>query len=182
MANVYYEKDVKYDALAGKTVSVIGYGSQGRAQSRNLKDSGVKVLVGLRKDGKSWQLAMSEGMEVVSIEEASEKGDVIQILLPDQIQQAVYDASIRRFLFPGKALGFSHGFNIHYHQIVPPEGVDVFMVAPKGPGPLVRRMFEEGKGVPSLIAVHKDFSGKAKDIALSYAKAIGSLRSGVIET
>jgi len=182
MANVYYEKDVRYDALAGKTVSVIGYGSQGRAQSRNLKDSGVNVLVGLRKDGKSWQLAKSEGMEVVSIEEASEKGDIIQILLPDQIQQEVYETSIKKFLKQGKALGFSHGFNIHYHQIVPPEGIDVFMVAPKGPGPLVRRMFEEGKGVPSLIAVYKDYSGKAKDIALSYAKAIGSLRSGVIET
>jgi len=182
MANVYYEKDVKYDALAGKVVSVIGYGSQGRAQSRNLKDSGVKVLVGLRKDGKSWGLAKSEGMEVVSIEEASERGDIIQILLPDQIQQSVYENSIKKFLKSGKALGFSHGFNIHYHQIVPSEGVDVFMVAPKGPGPLVRRMYQEGKGVPSLIAVYKDYSGKAKDIALSYAKAIGSLKSGVIET
>ena len=182
MANVYYEKDVKYDALAGKVVSVIGYGSQGRAQSRNLKDSGVKVLVGLRKDGKSWGLAKSEGMEVVSIEEASERGDIIQILLPDQIQQSVYENSIKKSLKSGKALGFSHGFNIHYHQIVPSEGVDVFMVAPKGPGPLVRRMYQEGKGVPSLIAVYKDYSGKAKDIALSYAKAIGSLKSGVIET
>jgi len=182
MANVYYEKDVKYDALSGKTVSVIGYGSQGRAQSRNLKDSGVKVLVGLREGGKSWNLAKSEGMDVVSIEDAADAGDVIQILLPDQIQQEIYARSIEKYLKEGKALGFSHGFNIHYHQIVPPEGVDVFMVAPKGPGPLVRRMYEEGKGVPSLIAIYRDYSGKAKDIALSYAKAIGSLRAGVIET
>jgi len=182
MANVYYEKDVKYDALSGKTVAVIGYGSQGRAQSRNLKDSGVNVLVGLRKGGRSWELARSEGMNVVTIEEAAEAGDVIQILVPDQIQQEVYEASIKMYLKAGKALGFSHGFNIHYHQIIPPEGVDVFMVAPKGPGPLVRRMYEEGKGVPSLIAVYRDYSGKAKDIALSYAKAIGSLRAGVIET
>lgn len=182
MANIYYEKDVKYDALSGKTVSVIGYGSQGRAQSRNLKDSGVKVLVGLREGGRSWDLAKSEGMDVVTIEEAASAGDVIQILIPDQIQQEVYEQSIKKYLKEGKALGFSHGFNIHYHQIVPPEGVDVFMVAPKGPGPLVRRMYEEGKGVPSLIAVYRDYSGKAKDIALSYAKAIGSLRAGVIET
>jgi ketol-acid reductoisomerase len=182
MANVYYEKDVKYDALSGKTVSVMGYGSQGRAQSRNLKDSGVKVLVGLREGGKSWNLAKSEGMDVVSIEDAANAGDVIQILLPDQIQQEIYARSIEKYLKEGKALGFSHGFNIHYHQIVPPEGVDVFMVAPKGPGPLVRRMYEEGKGVPSLIAIYRDYSGKAKDIALSYAKAIGSLRAGVIET
>jgi len=182
MANVYYEKDVKYDALSGKTVAVIGYGSQGRAQSRNLKDSGVNVLVGLRKGGRSWELARSEGMNVVTIEEAAEAGDVIQILVPDQIQQEVYETSIKMYLKAGKALGFSHGFNIHYHQIIPPEGVDVFMVAPKGPGPLVRRMYEEGKGVPSLIAVYRDYSGKAKDIALSYAKAIGSLRAGVIET
>jgi len=182
MANVYYEQDVKYDALLGKTVAVIGYGSQGRAQSRNLKDSGVNVLVGLRKGGKSWELARSEGMNVVTIEEAAEAGDVIQILVPDQIQQEVYETSIKMYLKSGKALGFSHGFNIHYHQIIPPEGVDVFMVAPKGPGPLVRRMYEEGKGVPSLIAVYRDYSGKAKDIALSYAKAIGSLRAGVIET
>jgi len=182
MANVYYEKDVKYDALSGKTVAVIGYGSQGRAQSRNLKDSGVNVLVGLRKGGRSWELARSEGMNVVTIEEAAEAGDVIQILVPDQIQQEVYETSIKMYLKAGKALGFSHGFNIHYHQIIPPEGVDVFMVAPKGPGPLVRRMYEEGKGVPSLIAVYRDYSGKTKDIALSYAKAIGSLRAGVIET
>lgn len=182
MANVYYEKDVKYDALSGKTVAVIGYGSQGRAQSRNLKDSGVNVLVGLRKGGRSWELARSEGMNVVTIEEAAEAGDVIQILVPDQIQQEVYETPIKMYLKAGKALGFSHGFNIHYHQIIPPEGVDVFMVAPKGPGPLVRRMYEEGKGVPSLIAVYRDYSGKAKDIALSYAKAIGSLRAGVIET
>ncbi len=182
MAKIYYEQDVKYDALSGKTVSVIGYGSQGRAQSRNLKDSGVNVIVGLRKGGRSWELAKSEGMNVGTVEEAAEAGDVIQILIPDQMQQEVYEASIKRFLREGKALGFSHGFNIHYHQIVPPEGVDVFMVAPKGPGPLVRRMYEEGKGVPSLIAVYKDYSGKAKDIALSYAKAIGSLRAGVIET
>ncbi len=182
MAKVYYEQDVKYDALSGKTVAVIGYGSQGRAQSRNLKDSGVKVLVGLRKGGKSWELAKSEGMEVATIEEAAEVGDVIQILIPDQMQQEVYENSIKRYLKEGKALGFSHGFNIHYHQIIPPDGVDVFMVAPKGPGPLVRRMYEEGKGVPSLLAIYKDYSGKAKDIALSYAKGIGSLRAGVIET
>lgn len=182
MAKIYYEQDVKYDALSGKTVAVIGYGSQGRAQSRNLKDSGVKVIVGLRKGGRSWELAKSEGMDVTTIEEASEVGDVIQILIPDQMQQEVYETSIKKHLKEGKALGFSHGFNIHYHQIIPPEGVDVFMVAPKGPGPLVRRMYEEGKGVPSLIAVYKDYSGKAKDIALSYAKAIGSLRAGVIET
>lgn len=182
MAKVYYEQDVKYDALSGKTVAVIGYGSQGRAQSRNLKDSGIKVLVGLRKGGRSWELAKSEGMEVATIEEAAEAGDVIQILIPDQMQQEVYENSIKKHLKEGKALGFSHGFNIHYHQIIPPDGVDVFMVAPKGPGPLVRRMYEEGKGVPSLLAIYKDYSGKAKDIALSYAKGIGSLRAGVIET
>lgn len=182
MAKVYYEKDVKYDALVGKTVSVIGYGSQGRAQSRNLKDSGVNVVVGLREGGSSWNLAKSEGMNVVTIEEAASIGDIIQILVPDQVQQEIYEQSIKKYLKEGKALGFSHGFNIHYHQIVPPEGIDVFMVAPKGPGPLVRRMYEEGKGVPSLIAIYRDYSGKAKDIALSYAKAIGSLRAGAIET
>lgn len=182
MAKIYYEKDGDLNYLKGKKVAVIGYGSQGRGQSLNLKDSGIDVVIGVRKDGKSWQKAKEDGMEVATIEEASKMAQVIQILIPDHLQGEVYREKIRPYMEEGDMLMFSHGFNIHFSQIIPPENVDVTMIAPKGPGNLVRRMYVEGKSVPALIAVEQDYTGKAKEIALAYAKAIGALKAGVIET
>jgi len=182
MAKIYYEKDGDMKYLEGKTVAVIGYGSQGRGQSLNLKDSGVNVVVGVRKDGASWKKAQEDGLEVAEIEEAARRGDIIQILIPDHIQADVYKAHIEKHLTEGKMLMFSHGFNIHFSQIIPPKNVDVTMIAPKGPGNLVRRMYLEDKSVPALIAVEQDYTGKAKETALAYAKAIGALKAGVIET
>ena len=182
MAKIYYEKDGDLNYLKGKRVAVIGYGSQGRGQSLNLKDSGIDVVIGVRKDGKSWQKAKEDGMEVATIEEASKMAQVIQILIPDHLQGEVYREKIRPYMEEGDMLMFSHGFNIHFSQIIPPENVDVTMIAPKGPGNLVRRMYVEGKSVPALIAVEQDYTGKAKEIALAYAKAIGALKAGVIET
>ncbi len=182
MAKIYYEKDGDLNYLKGKKVAVIGYGSQGRGQSLNLKDSGVDVVIGLRKDGKSWNKAKEDGMEVATIEEAAKMAQVIQILIPDHLQGEVYREKIAPYMEDGDMLMFSHGFNIHFSQIIPPETVDVTMIAPKGPGNLVRRMYVEGKSVPALIAVEQDYTGKAKEIALSYAKAIGALKAGVIET
>ncbi len=182
MAQMYYDRDADLGLLKGKTIAVIGYGSQGHAQAQNLKDSGLKVIIGQRPGGPNFDLAKSHGFEPVSAAEAAEKADIIQVLLPDEHQADVYRESIASNLAEGKALMFSHGFNVHFHQIVPPGGVDVFMVAPKGPGHLVRSQYVEGAGVPGLIAVYQDASGKARDLALAYAKGIGATRAGVIET
>jgi ketol-acid reductoisomerase len=182
MVETFYEKDANLDLLKGKTIAVIGYGSQGHAQAQNLKDSGLNVIIGLKKDSKSVETAKKDGFEVYDTPEAVKKGDIIQVLIPDEVQSFVYKKDIEPNLEEGNALGFSHGFNIHFGQIVPPKNVDVFMVAPKSPGHLVRRMFKEGKGVPGLLAVQQDYSGKAKDLGLAYAKGIGCTRAGVIKT
>ncbi|MDR3543939.1 MAG: ketol-acid reductoisomerase [Desulfosporosinus sp.] len=182
MAKMYYEEDANLELLKDKVIAVMGYGSQGHAQAQNLKDSGLKVLIGLRPGSARWGRAEAAGFEVMTVEEAAKRADVIQILLPDETQSRVYNAEIKQYLTTGKALVFSHGFNIHFGQIVPPKDVDVFMVAPKSPGHLVRRTYTEGAGVPSLIAVHQDATGKAKELALAYAKGIGSTKAGVLET
>lgn len=182
MAKMYYEVDANLELLKGKVIAVMGYGSQGHAQAQNLKDSGLKVLIGLRPGSARWERAEAAGFEVMTVEEAAKRADVIQILLPDETQSRVYNAEIKQYLTAGKALVFSHGFNIHFGQIVPPKDVDVFMVAPKSPGHLVRRTYTEGAGVPALIAVHQDATGKAKELALAYAKGIGSTKAGVLET
>ncbi len=181
MAKIYYDQDADLKYLSDKTVAVIGYGSQGHAHAQNLRDSGIKVLVGIRP-GKSKEQAEKDGFEVLSVSEAVKKAQVIQILIPDEIQARVYKEEIASNLSSGKALGFSHGFNIHFRQIIPPRDVDVFMVAPKGPGHLVRREYQEGRGVPALVAVEQDASGGAMALALAYAKALGATRAGVIET
>src|SRR5512136_96901 len=177
----YFDDDADLGVLKGKKIAVIGYGSQGRGQSLNLRDSGLSVIIGLRP-GKSWDRAKKEGFEVLPVKDAVKKADVVQILVPDELQAAAYRADIGPNLKPKTCLMFSHGFNIHFGQIVPPTTVDVIMVAPKGPGAMVRRTYEEGKGVPALIAIHQDASGKAKDIALAYAKGIGATRAVVLET
>lgn len=178
---VYYERDVEMGILNGKTVAVIGYGSQGHAHAQNLRDSGVQVILGLRP-GKSWNAAIEDGFQVFTVEEAVQKADIIMILVNDEYQADLYKNQIAPNLKPGKALAFAHGFNIHYGQIVPAPEIDVFMVAPKAPGHLVRRVYTEGKGTPCLVAVHQDASGKAKELALAYAKGIGGTRAGVLET
>ncbi len=182
MAKVYTDSDASLEPLKGKRIAVIGYGSQGHAHALNLKDSGLDVVVGLKKGGKSWDRAKADGLEVMEVAEAAKAAQVVMILIPDTVQPEVYKDEIAPYLEEGDALAFAHGFNIHFGQIVPPEYVDVFMVAPKGPGFLVRRMFVEGKGVPCLAAVAQDYTGKAFDIALAYAKGIGGTRAGVIET
>ncbi len=182
MARIYYDGDASLEALSGKTVAVIGYGSQGHAHALNLKDSGVEVVVGLRKGGKSWEAAEAAGLRVLPIPEAAEAGDLIAVLIPDQAQPRVYREHIEPHLSSGKALLFAHGFNVHYGQIVPPQDVDVIMVAPKAPGHRVREVFVEGGGTPALLAVYRDATGKAKELALAYAKGIGCTRAGVIET
>ncbi|MEW8969909.1 MAG: ketol-acid reductoisomerase [Mesobacillus sp.] len=181
MVKVYYQADVNEGVLKGKRVAVIGYGSQGHAHAQNLRDSGHQVVVGLRP-GKSWAQAEEDGFRVLPVREACETADVVMVLLPDEKQPAVYEKEIKPALTAGKALAFAHGFNVHFHQIVPPEDVDVFLVAPKGPGHLVRRTFEEGAGVPALIGVHQDVTGQAKELALAYAKGVGAARAGVLET
>ncbi|MDQ0270022.1 ketol-acid reductoisomerase [Cytobacillus purgationiresistens] len=180
MAKMYYNGDANLEYLNGKTVAVIGYGSQGHAHSQNMRDSGVDVIIGLRK-GKSWDQALEDGFNVYSVAEATEKADVVMILLPDEMQTKVYKEEIEPNL-SNQALMFAHGFNIHFNQIVPPKESDVLLVAPKGPGHLVRRTYEEGAGVPALFAVHQDVSGEARELALAYARAIGSLRAGGLET
>ena len=183
MAKIYYDQDVKKEYLEGKIVAVIGYGSQGRAQALNLHDSGVKVVVGLREGGKSFNLIEKDGLKAMSISEAAKIGDIVQILIPDEVQAKVYyQEGIDKNLQEGNVLMFSHGFNIHFGQIVPPKNVDVVMIAPKSPGRLVREMYVQGKGVPNLIAVYQDYSGKAKEIGLAYSQAIGGTRAGTIET
>ena len=178
---VYYDKDADLSLIKGKTVAIIGYGSQGHAHAANLKDSGVNVVVGLRQ-GASWNKAVAAGFDVRTVAEATKAADVVMILLPDENQPLVYKNEIAPNLKDGAALAFAHGFNIHYNQIVAPKGVDVIMIAPKGPGHTVRSEFLKGGGVPSLIAVHQDATGKACDVALSYAAANGGTKGGVIET
>jgi len=182
MVDVYYDKDADLGRLEGKKIAVIGYGSQGHAQAQNLRDSGLDVVVGQRKGGASYEQAVADGFEPVTAAEAAAQADVVQVLLPDVIQRKVYEKDIEPNLEAGNALVFSHGFNIHYDQIVPPADVDVFMVAPKGPGHIVRRIYKDGEGVPCLLALYQDASGQAKDIGLAYAKGIGGTRGGVIET
>ncbi|MEO8364066.1 MAG: ketol-acid reductoisomerase, partial [Ilumatobacteraceae bacterium] len=181
-ANVYYEKDADPALILAKKVAVIGYGSQGHAHALNLKDSGVDVVVGLRGESSSKAKAEATGLRVMSIADATKFADVIMILAPDTEQKKIYEESIQPNLTEGKTLAFAHGFNIRFNRIEPPKGVDVIMVAPKGPGHLVRRTFTEGGGVPALIAVAQDATGSAKALALSYAQAIGAARAGVIET
>ena len=182
MANVYYEKDADRSVIADRKVAIIGYGSQGHAHALNLKESGVDVRVGLGVGSKSIEKASSAGLKVTTIEEASAEADVIMILIPDTEQKRVYEESIAPNLSAGDALVFAHGFNIRFGRIVPPADVDVIMVAPKGPGHLVRRTYEEGGGVPCLVAVEQDATGKALALGLAYADAIGGARAGVIET
>ena len=179
---VYHDKDIDESVLKEKTVAVIGYGSQGRAQALNMRDSGVDVVLGLRPGGKSWEKAKADGFEPMTVLEAAEKGDVVLMLIPDMVQPSVWKEEVSLAMKPGKALQFAHGFNIHFDEIQPQENVDVIMVAPKSPGPEMRRQYEEGFGVPSLVAVKQDASGQALDKALAIAKALGSGRAGVIET
>ena len=181
-ANVYYDKDADISIIRGKKVAVIGYGSQGHAHALNLKESGVDVVVGLRDGSSSAAKATDAGLKVMSIADASKWADVIMLLAPDTEQKKIYDEHVKQHLTDGKALAFAHGFNIRFERIAPPKGVDVIMIAPKGPGHLVRRTYTEGGGVPALIAVAQDATGKAKQLALSYASAVGGGRAGVIET
>ncbi len=182
MLKMYYDKDAQLEVLKDKTIAVIGYGSQGHAQAQNLHDSGLSVVVGLRKESKSFAKAQADGLKVTTVAEAAKAADIIQILAPDTKQAQIYKDEIAPYLEAGNALCFSHGFNIHYHQIIPPEDVDVFMVAPKGPGHLVRRVYTEGFGVPCLVAIEQDATGNALKLALAYAKGVGGTRAGVIET
>ncbi len=181
-ATVYYEEDVDESYIANKKIAIIGYGSQGRGQAQNLNDSGYDVVVGLREGSSSREVAESDGLEVTNIEDAAKTGDVIQMLIPDNVQPEVYESKIEPGLDEGDALFFSHGFNIHYNQIQPPEDVDVVMVAPKGPGNLVRRVYTEGQGVPALLAIYQDYTGESRDTGLAYAHGLGATRAGVILT
>jgi ketol-acid reductoisomerase len=181
MAKIYYEQDADLNVLKGKTVAVIGYGNQGRNQALNLKDSGIKVVIGARSE-KTKQQAKADGLEACDAKEAAAKADIIQILIQDDLQGSLYKNDVLPSLKAGKALMFSHGFNIHFGQIVPPADVDVFMIAPKGPGHLVRTTYLEGKGVPALVAIHQNATGNALKLALAYGKAIGASRAGILET
>lgn len=181
MAKIFYEKDADLSVLQGKTIAIIGYGSQGHAQAQNLRDSGLSVIIGLRP-GKSWETAKNDGFEVLEVADAATKADVIQILLPDETQAKVYKEEIEPNLKKGATIMFSHGFNVHFGQIVPSADKDVLLVAPKSPGHMVRRTYVEGFGVPGLVAVHQDATGLATQIGLAYAKGIGCTRAGVFET
>lgn len=182
MARMYYDPDANLDLFNGKTVAIIGYGSQGHAHALNLKDSGVNVVVGLYEGSKSAAKAEAAGLKVLPVAEAAQTSDYIMILLPDEVQKTVYAEAIAPNLSAGKVLLFAHGFNIHFGQVVPPADVDVVMVAPKGPGHLVRRTYEQGQGVPALFAVYQDATGQARDRAMAYAKGIGGTRAGILET
>ena len=182
MAKIYYEKDADLKLIKDKTIAIIGYGSQGHAHARNLHDSGIKVVVGLRKESDFWKRAEKDGLKVMTVPEAAKAADIIMILIPDDKQRAMYMDDIAPYLKQGDAIAFGHGFNIHFGQIVPPNTVDVFMVAPKGPGHLVRRTYEQGAGVPCLMAVYQDVSKNAQKVALAYAMGIGGARAGVLET
>ncbi|KXS44271.1 ketol-acid reductoisomerase [Methanolobus zinderi] len=182
MAQMYYDSDADLDVLKGKKIAVMGYGSQGHAQAQNLHDSGLDVVIGLRKGSKRWKQAEDDGLKVMTVAEAAKAADVVQILLPDEVQSQVYYSEIEPGLEAGNAIVFSHGFNIHYNQIRPQEDIDVYMVAPKSPGHLVRRTYKDGAGVPGLIAVFQDASGNAKQMALAHARGVGCTRAGVYET
>ncbi|MGB9825957.1 MAG: ketol-acid reductoisomerase, partial [Desulfofundulus sp.] len=182
MVKVYYDNDADLGVLQGKTIAVLGYGSQGHAQAQNLRDSGLNVIIGLHEASRSREKAKADGFEVYTPREAAARADIVQMLVPDEVQPHLYREEVAPHMKAGKTLMFSHGFNIHYGQIVPPGEVDVIMVAPKGPGHIVRRMYAEGKGVPCLMAVHQDASGRAREMALAYARGIGGTRAGVFET
>ncbi|BAB66514.1 ketol-acid reductoisomerase [Sulfurisphaera tokodaii] len=182
MAKVYIDKDASLDPIKDKTIAVLGYGSQGRAWALNLRDSGLKVLVGLEREGNSWKVAESDGFNPMHTEDAVKKSDIVIFLVPDMVQRYVYRERVAPYLRDGMDLVFAHGFNIHYKLIEPPKTVDVYMIAPKGPGPIVREYFAKGGGVPALVAVHQNYSGKAFEKALAIAKALGATRAGVIET
>ncbi len=182
MAQIYYDEDADLSLLQGKTVGVIGFGSQGHAHALNLKDSGVNVIVGLYPGSRSWKQAEEAGLRVGSVAEVAQAADIIMMLTPDQVMKEVYETGVEPGLADGKMLMFAHGFSIHFGQIVPPPGVDVTMIAPKGPGHLVRRVYTEGGGVPALLAVHQNATENAKQLALAYAKGLGATRAGVLET
>ncbi|MBB5252387.1 ketol-acid reductoisomerase [Sulfurisphaera ohwakuensis] len=182
MAKVYIDKDATLDPIKDKTIAVLGYGSQGRAWALNLRDSGLKVLVGLEREGNSWKVAESDGFNPMHTEDAVKNSDIVIFLVPDMVQRYVYRERVVPYLRDGMDLVFAHGFNIHYKLIEPPKTVDVYMIAPKGPGPIVREYFAKGGGVPALVAVHQNYSGKAFEKALAIAKALGATRAGVIET
>ena len=182
MAKVYYEKDVNLDLLKGKTIAIIGYGNQGRGQSLNLKDSGFEAIVGLQEGSKSKARAEADGVKVASVAEASKAAEIVMLLAPDTMHQRIYNQHIAPGLSKGNMLMVSHGFTVHYNQIVPSPDIDVTMIAPKSPGTMLREFFTQGQGVPALIAVHQDASGQAKDKALAYSAAIGCARAGVLET
>ena len=179
---LFYDNDADLSVLKDKTVAVLGYGSQGHAHALNLHESGVSVIVGLRSDSRSREKAQKDGLTVYETAEAASKADIVMVLLPDEKQKDVYEKDILPNLKPGNALAFAHGFNIHFNQIAPPENIGVFMVAPKGPGHLVRRVYTQGAGVPCLFAIHQDPDGNLRDVALAYAKGVGGTRAGVIET
>ncbi len=182
MAKIYYDDDTHLNVLVGKKIGILGYGSQGHAHALNLRDSGLEVIIGLHERSKSRRKAEADGFKVLTPSEVAREADIIMFLVPDTVQPQIYKRDVEPYLDETKTLAFAHGFNIHFHQIVPPKDVDVFMVAPKGPGHLVRWMYEEGKGVPALVAVHQDASGICLEKALAYAKGIGATRAGVIET
>jgi ketol-acid reductoisomerase len=181
-AKIYYDQDADLGLLKGKKIAIMGYGSQGHAHALNLRDSGQDVVIGLYKGGKSWARAEKDGLKVAPVADAAKMGDVVMILLPDQTQRAVFEESIRDGLSQGKMLMFAHGFNIHFNQVVPPPDVDVTMIAPKAPGHVMRDLFTQGPGVPALVAVQQDVTGKAKEMALAYGRGVGCTRAGVIET
>jgi ketol-acid reductoisomerase len=182
MARIYYDQDADLGLIKDKTIAIIGYGSQGHAHALNLKDSGCRVVVGLYKGSRSWPQAEGAGLTVKPVEEAAREADLIMVLVPDTAQRELYSHSVEPAMAAGKTLMFAHGFNIHFHQIMPPPGVDVAMVAPKAPGHMMRRVYTEGLGVPALVAVHQDVSGQAQATALAYAKGLGCTRAGVLET
>ena len=182
MIKKYYDQDCNLAMLDGKTIAVIGFGSQGHAHAQNLKESGMDVVVGLRKGSAHTAKAEAAGLKVMEIEEAAEAGDVVMMLVPDELAPEIYKNQVAKHMKDGDILAFAHGFNIHYNQIQPSKGLDVIMIAPKGPGHIVRKLYTEGAGVPSLIAVYQDASGKAKDYALAYASGIGAGRAGILET
>ncbi|MBQ3893148.1 MAG: ketol-acid reductoisomerase [Mailhella sp.] len=178
----YYDSDCNLGMLDGKTVAIIGYGSQGHAHAQNLKESGVKVVVGLRKSSASWAKAQEAGLNVMEVEDAAKAADIVMMLVPDEVSADIYNKQVAPYMEEGNVLCYAHGFNIHFGLVKPAANIDVIMIAPKGPGHTVRSQYLEGKGVPSLIAIYQDFSGKAKDIALAYASGIGAGRAGILET
>ncbi len=182
MAEIFYDKDINMDIMKGKKISIIGYGSQGHAHAQNLRDSGMEIIVAAREGSNTWKVAGEKGFKVTTADKAAAEGDIIMILVPDHMQPGIYNKDIAPNLEKGNIICFAHGFNIHYNQIIPDKDIDVIMIAPKGPGHIVRRMFTEGSGVPAIIAVHQDYSGKAKDYALAYARGIGAGRVGIITT